>query len=402
MNDPELNMTDPELTKEHEEQCEIVSYDWDEINFSDDAFVVESDSDGESKWPVFREATDMNDPEFTLGMTFASKKQFREAVQNSGFKNGKDIRTIRNDALRVIVECSQDGCSWVWENSMVKAAVVAKRWAKQLNNNPEWMMKKFRDTVTNEEGFYLSDQQAHRAMWKAKKQRIGDAEDNFKKIWSYCAEIDRTNSRTRYFVKLSDLQDGETGQERFLRIGSGGMLLTAVGVDANDSLFPLAYAIVEGEKRESWSWFLKFLAEDLGITKDTEQDYTFISDKQKGLMPAFEEIIPGVEHRFCVRHLHSNMKVAGFQGKALKDALWECARATTLNSYTSALHKLRALDEEACQWLGDKSPTEWSRSHFSSHTHCDMLVNNICESLNAALLGARDQPIIDCLECDTP
>ncbi|XP_019176075.1 PREDICTED: uncharacterized protein LOC109171499 [Ipomoea nil] len=262
-------------------------------------------------------------------------------------------------------------------------------------------------------------------MWKAKKQRIGDAEDNFKKIWSYCAEMDRTNPRTRYKVKLSDLQDGGTGQERFLRMyicwdaskqgfrhcrpligvdgchlrsGSGGMLMIAVGVDANDSIFPLAYAIVEGEKRESWSWFLNFLAEDLGITKDREHEYTFISDKQKGLLPAFEEIIPGVEHRFCVRHLHSNMKVAGFQGKALKDAFWECARATTRNSYTSALRKLRALDEAAYQWLGHKSPTEWSRSHFSTHTHCDMLVNNICESFNAALLGARDQPIIDCLE----
>ncbi|XP_019167879.1 PREDICTED: uncharacterized protein LOC109163585 [Ipomoea nil] len=349
----------------------------------------------------------MSDPEFKLGMTFASKNQFREAVQNYGFKNGKDIRTVRNDALRVIVECSQDGCpwriglrkvlhshawrilymvdvhegcSWVWENKMVKAAVVAKRWAKQLNNNPEWMMKKFRDTVTSEEGFYLSDQQAYRAMWKAKKQRIGDAEDNFKKIWSYCAEMDRTNPRTRYKVKLSDLQDGITGRERFLRMyicwdaskqgfrhcrpligvdgchlrsGSGGMLLTAVGVDANDSIFPLAYAIVEGERRESWSWFLNFLAEDLGITKDREQDFTFISDKQKGLLPAFEEIIPGVEHRFCVRHLHSNMKVAGFQGKALKDALWECARATTRNSYTIALRKLWVLDDAAYQWLGD-------------------------------------------------
>ncbi|XP_031104367.1 uncharacterized protein LOC116026261 [Ipomoea triloba] len=136
----------------------------------------------------------------------------------------------------------------------------------------------------------------------------------------------------------------------------------------------------------------------MGITEEAEEGFCFISDKQKGLVPAFVDVLPRVEHRFCVRHLHANMKVSGFQGKALKDALWACARATTLNSYNDCLRKLRALDEDAYQWLGDKSPSEWSRSHFSTHSHCDMLVNNICESFNATLLGARDKPIIECLE----
>ncbi|XP_019198890.1 PREDICTED: uncharacterized protein LOC109192644 [Ipomoea nil] len=92
------------------------------------------------------------------------------------------------------------------------------------------------------------------------------------------------------------------------------------------------------------------------------------------------------------------MKVAGFQGRALKDSLWACARATTKTSFSTALSKFRELDEEAYQWLGDKDPKEWSRSHFSTVSHSDMLVNNICESWNSALLGAREKPIIDCLE----
>ncbi|XP_031131746.1 uncharacterized protein LOC116033128 [Ipomoea triloba] len=358
---------------------------------------MESDSDGDSKWTIFRAATDMNDPQFTLGMKFATKQEFREAVQSYGFKNGKDIRTLRNDKERVVVECSlhgcpwriglrkvvnshswrilnmvdvHEGCTWAWENSMVKASVIAKR-----------------DAVCSKEGFYASDQQAYRAIWKAKKQRVGDDEDNFKKIWSYCAEMSRKNPKTTCVVKLSDLI-AENGQNRFLRMyicwkasklgfkhcrpligvdgchlrcATTGMMLTAVSVDANDSLFPLAYAI-------------------------------------KGLIPAFVDVLHGVEHRFCVKHLHANMKVAGFQGKALKDALWSCARATTLNSYNDSLRKLTALDEDAYQWLGDKSPSEWSTSHFSTHNHYDMLVNNICESFNLSLLVARDKPIIDCLE----
>ncbi|XP_019196176.1 PREDICTED: uncharacterized protein LOC109190180 [Ipomoea nil] len=72
--------------------------------------------------------------------------------------------------------------------------------------------------------------------------------------------------------------------------------------------------------------------------------------------------------------------------------------ATTLNAFNVELSKLRGLDEDAYQWLGDKSPTEWSRSHFSTKSHCDTLVNNICESWNGSIRDARDKPIIECLE----
>ncbi|XP_019151061.1 PREDICTED: uncharacterized protein LOC109147858 [Ipomoea nil] len=340
-------------------------------------------------------------------MTFASKHQFREVVQNYAFNNGKEIKTLKNDKERVIVKCTQEGCpwriglrkvlgsmswrilnmtdehegcSWVWENGMVKSSVVAKRWSTQLQDYPNWLMRKFKDKVCSQEGFYVSNSQAYRAIWKAKKLRQGKVEDTFKKIWSYKAEIERTNPKTTCPVKLSDLSD-ESGNSRFLRI-----------------IFPLAYAIVEGEKKESWTWFLELLKTDLEINRGVEDEYCFISDKQKGLIPAFESELPGVENRFCVRNLHANMKVAGFQGKALKDCLWACARATTLNAFNVELSKLRGLDEDAYQWLGDKSPTEWSRSHFSTHSHCDMLVNNICESWNGSIRDARDKPIIECLE----
>ncbi|XP_019182165.1 PREDICTED: uncharacterized protein LOC109177307 isoform X2 [Ipomoea nil] len=100
---------DPKVEKEGETMTKNME---DEINFSDEDSIVDSDSDGEVKWPVFRAATDMQDPHFTLGMTFASKQQFREAVRNYAFNNGKKIRTVKNDKVRVIVQCTQEGCPW--------------------------------------------------------------------------------------------------------------------------------------------------------------------------------------------------------------------------------------------------------------------------------------------------
>ncbi|KAL3510972.1 hypothetical protein ACH5RR_030373 [Cinchona calisaya] len=51
-----------------------------------------------------------------------------------------------------------------------------------------------------------------------------------------------------------------------------------------------------------------------------------MSDRQKGLVETFEDLFPGVEHRFCVRHLYANFKLR-FKDKALRDILWAAARA---------------------------------------------------------------------------
>ncbi|GKG18395.1 mutator type transposase, partial [Tanacetum coccineum] len=60
-----------------------------------------------------------------------------------------------------------------------------------------------------------------------------------------------------------------------------GQILTAVGVDANTEIYPVAYAIVEAESKASWCWFLKLLGEDLGI--EANFNYTFKADRQKVL-----------------------------------------------------------------------------------------------------------------------
>nr|GEU52455.1 hypothetical protein [Tanacetum cinerariifolium] len=44
-----------------------------------------------------------------------------------------------------------------------------------------------------------------------------------------------------------------------------GQILTTVGIDPNNEIYPLAYALVEGETKESWNWFLDCLGDDLEL-----------------------------------------------------------------------------------------------------------------------------------------
>jgi hypothetical protein len=58
-----------------------------------------------------------------------------------------------------------------------------------------------------------------------------------------------------------------------------GNLLTAVGIDPNDCIYPIAMALVEVECTSSWEWFLSTLRDDLNITNTAP--FTIMSDKQK-------------------------------------------------------------------------------------------------------------------------
>ncbi|RYR57888.1 hypothetical protein Ahy_A05g023572 isoform D [Arachis hypogaea] len=65
----------------------------------------------------------------------------------------------------------------------------------------------------------------------------------------------------------------------FLKTRHGGQILSAIGQDANNHIYVIAYAIVPVENTENWRWFLELLHQDLGDYKKNK--LCFISDMQK-------------------------------------------------------------------------------------------------------------------------
>ncbi|KAM0919513.1 hypothetical protein ACQ4PT_008139 [Festuca glaucescens] len=95
-----------------------------------------------------------------------------------------------------------------------------------------------------------------------------------------------------------------------------GQVLTAVGIDGNDCIYPIAMGLVEVECTSSWEWFLTTLRDDLNITNTSP--WTIMSDKQKGLINAVQKVWPDAEHRFCVRHMLQNFQRAGHRATSYK------------------------------------------------------------------------------------
>nr|KAJ0198283.1 hypothetical protein LSAT_V11C700377750 [Lactuca sativa] len=174
-----------------------------------------------------------------------------------------------------------------------------------------------------------------------------------------------------------------------------GQVLTTAGLDSNNGIYPLAYAIVESENTASWKWFLENLGDDLEL--GINLNYTFISDRRKGLQIAVDQLFPNVEHIYCIRHIHDNMRKKWGQTE-YKDHLWRCASATTIPEFEHLMKEFSEYDKEACQRLKQIPLVHWARSHFSGRAVYDVLISNICEVFNGKIEKGRDNPVISCLE----
>ncbi|KAL4291571.1 hypothetical protein GQ457_14G019510 [Hibiscus cannabinus] len=336
--------------------------------------------------------------------------------------NGKNVRLKVNDSRRFQVVCKAD-CPWmIWASRLHPKDINETTWqiktyivdhscirdTKNANCTARWLAKsyidKWRVDPTYSTGSLQKDVQHDHIL-------------QYGRIYDYIAELRGRNPGTtiickldngvfeRIYICLQACKDGFKAGCRpiisidgcFLKGHFQGYLLAAVGIDANDCIYPLAYVVVESENTSSWCWFLQILEEDLELTNS--HHYTFMSDKQKGLMEGISKLFPNAEHRTCVRHLYSNFKNrSGFQGKTLKDALRKAARATYMKEFTDSMTQMRAISEEAFDWLQKKDPAQWSKSHFATHCKSDMLLNNMCESFNKIILEARDKPILTMLE----
>ncbi|KAK5811755.1 hypothetical protein PVK06_027123 [Gossypium arboreum] len=345
-NENEENMSGSDVSGSDSDASERVSLDGldmdgievDELCDSDNSIRLdsahESDSDGQN-WPEFNLENDMSNPRLKVGMLFKSKDSLKEATKQ-----------------------------YAWIGEQYKEKFIA---------DPDYSLKSLQQDVKRDFCCLVSLTKRRRAKLRSLELIEGAHKAQYEKIYEYLLEACKDGYRAgcRRIVGLDGC---------FLKGYYGGYLLATVGIDANNSIYPLAYVAVESENQASWLWFLELLAIDLKIMSSNK--ISFMSDKQKGLLEAICMLFPNAETRHCVRHLHSNFKNAGFRIKELKDFLWKATRASTTREFDDAMDELRKTNQHAYDWLKKKNPTHWSMSHFSIKSHSDMLVNNLFESFN--------------------
>lgn len=151
---------------------------------------------------------------------------------------------------------------------------------------------------------HINEKKLTWALKKAKLAVEGSEKDQYGRLWDYLHELLRSNLGSiarmnviprpespplfqRVYICLEACKAGFKAGCRpligldgcFLKGYYGGQLLSAVGQDANNQFYVIAYAVVDSETKDNWKWFLTLLQADLG--DHLTYGWNFVSDQQK-------------------------------------------------------------------------------------------------------------------------
>ncbi|GAA0148027.1 hypothetical protein LIER_07577 [Lithospermum erythrorhizon] len=213
----------------------------------------------------------------------------------------------------------------------------------------------------------------------------GNENQKFARLWSYAKEmIDIIPGSTviikqeeqkfqRIYVCPSPLKkDFLAGCRRFLCLDGcflkgafKGQILAVVGLVADKDIYPVAWAVVEVENTDSWTWFVRLLKEDLMM--DREPDSSILMTDQQKI--AIKNELPDAVHRLCVKHLHANSSKR-FTGKTLKKMMLKCVRAANEPYFKVKMQQLRNVIVEGYEALRCIDLRKWARYAFRPGRNC--------------------------------
>ncbi|CAI9286416.1 unnamed protein product [Lactuca saligna] len=285
---------------------------------------------------------------------------------------------------------------------------------------PKMSARKMKAKVSTTFNINVSVGQCRNAKKFALQEIEGSLIEHYGRLWSYGEEIIRSNPGStvrldvdimpdsttlfsKFYVCFKAVRDGWLEGCRpvigldgcFLKGIVRGEVISAVGRDANNHIYPLAWAVVCVENKETWKWFIDLLMDD--INGGLGAGITLLSDGHKGLLQAVKERCPEAEHRQCARHILANFNKR-FTGQQYIKLFWRAVRASTVEKFRGVMENIKSIDTHAYDYLIDRDPTTWSKAFFQEGRDCDAVENGVSESFNSAIRHARRRPIITMLE----
>ena len=180
----------------------------------------------------------------------------------------------------------------------------------------------------------------------------------------------------------------------FLTGKYNGTLLVAIGIDNEDMLVPLAFALVSKEDTDSWSWFLGLVRR---LIVGTNREVCMISDRHAGILNAVEAQLEGygrMHHRWCTRHLAQNLLRK--DGKQEHFKLFEevCRQREKRDFHRKLDDLMLRTNDEGRSFLDGlmASKEKWSLA-YDGGVRWGFMTSNFAEIMNSLLRGCRSLPV---------
>jgi MULE transposase domain/MuDR family transposase len=261
-----------------------------------------------------------------IGDTFPDILAAKNAIHSFMASNAESFKTAHSDKTRVILLCKLDGCLFRIRAFDTKKRGVtithlvphscspATHYTSSAANALSYLLPHHRATVIDNpritpkqiqsnERLQFSNkipyQQAYRAKQAIRDEIWGNESDCFALFPDYIARFQAADPQNFAAIQVQNgifeaaffapagLRKAGKHLRPFTAIDGTHtksqyrmMLLVACGIDANDHVVPLAWALVPIENHEWWTWFLNYLAYTFPSFRTL--NHIFISDREKG------------------------------------------------------------------------------------------------------------------------
>lgn len=262
---------------------------------------------------------------------FLDKEHLMQTITDYSIQEQADLVTVKVDSGRYTTMCVNEECQWRIHASVlpdnvswVIKTLISPHTCQRLEHNPmaniKWlMMKILEDVRANFEvpiktlvqvclerfGVNVPKSTMYKARAAAVKLIQGSHDESYGMLPHYIYVIKDKNPEAYAFI--SWLNEGPERPLTFRRMyisfdaqfkgfikgcrpligvdgchlkGSfNGCLLSAIALDGNQQIFPLAYAVVSEESSDNWDYFFKCLK--LTLASSGREDWTFMSDRMR-------------------------------------------------------------------------------------------------------------------------
>ncbi|XP_058774340.1 uncharacterized protein LOC131648590 [Vicia villosa] len=408
--------------------------------------------DEEDDGSIFETPVPMQTEGGLFGMKFASKEECVFAIAQYHIKHSLDYEVYKSDSKRYIVKCKNEECTFrcrgtlgkisgTWKITKVSGqhtctSVAITQDHKKLNSNiisdsikrliqedASLKVKHIIAHICEKFNYTISYKKAWIAKNKAIASTFGNWETSYNDLPQWLlvmkyylpgvvvdletlpalsddgTQIDGCRIFHRLFWAFQPCIKGFAYCKPVVQVDGTwlygkykGTLLLAVAQDGNRNIFPIAFALVEGETGDAWSFFLR----NLRMHVTPQPNICLISDRHVSIKSAYDNPengwqCPPSTHVYCIRNIAQNF-MREIRDKELHKKVINMGYALTESTYNYYRGEIRMSNMDAYNWVENIPREKWCRA-FDGGQRWGHMTTNLAESMNSVLKATRNLPV---------
>ncbi|XP_022023776.1 uncharacterized protein LOC110924041 [Helianthus annuus] len=380
--------------------------------------------------------------------SFSDKEELIRAIKLYCIKAHKHFMVVESRPGTWCIRCtlhSQSGCKWklhaskqsnrtfeivkytgphtclhykiTQDHPNLDASLIAQEIQRLIKEQPSISITALRAEIIDKLGYTPSYKKVWVGKQKAIEEVFGNWEESYNLLPKFLYALQRFNPAT--MVEWCISRQTDVNQVEFRRVfwdfapsiqgfkhcrpvisidgthlygKPKGKMMIAMGVDGNNQILPLAFAIVETESYASWNWFLAHVKKH--VVKDRE-GICVISDRHAGILKAVNE---QGSPCYCLRHFINNGNEK-FRNSQLKTLAYRAGTGSQnqIRKFNSIMEEIGKINRQSRQWLESHALDIWTLAHDGGKRY-GLLTTNLSEIFNSVLKGARFLPITACVQ----